>query len=179
MVIHVLVIWYIFKLVFMSFGQLSNIRFDPKCFRGVPKTLTWLKHSVFLWFAWHIFFHGLAGFVHRFHVCVAHPHLCVDHMFWPHAVVPFMLSAGPYECQLDGHRWTQWGAAYSRADTPASRLIDTFTEWMHITQSHQGDFCFIHWQWNDLNANLLWTHVFRLITIQNLLTQVQFANHGA
>lgn len=73
------------------------------------------------------------------------PHLCIDHMFWPHAVVLFLLSAGPIWIPVGRtHRWTQWGSTRRLADTPASLLIKTLAEWQHITRSHQEDFSFIH-----------------------------------
>lgn len=40
-------------------------------------------------------------------------------MFWPHAVVLFLLSAGPIWIPAGWtHRWTQWGSACILADTP-------------------------------------------------------------
>ena len=45
---------------------------------------------------------GLCSLV--FPLCAAHPHLCIDHMFWPHAVVLlFFAISWPHmdPCRMD------------------------------------------------------------------------------
>ncbi|TNN60055.1 hypothetical protein EYF80_029724 [Liparis tanakae] len=67
----------------------------------------------------------------------ARPHLSVDHMFWPRAIGPVLLSAGPLWIAAGrSHRWTQRGSAGGLADISAA--------WQHITESHQEDFSLIH-----------------------------------
>lgn len=70
-----------------------------------------------------LFNSGHWGFEHRSPFGAARPHLSVDHMFWPRAIGPFLLSAGPLWIAAGrSHRWTQRGSAGGLADTPASHL---------------------------------------------------------
>lgn len=108
-----------------------------------------------------------------FPLCAKLPHLCIDHMFWQHAVVLFLLSAGPIWIPAGwSHRWTRWGSAASMADTPASPSQNGSTSHSHIRRISDLSIS----NENYLNANLPRLPIcsgcvlFTLIEIQSWLT---------